>query len=87
MSGEAASLLHQLVGFHAREDKPDRRQFFERLGQDDGTLYADAECLVGVRRSGEPYKVGRWLKQAYAFDPDQPLKGKWRPSHPFGRAR
>src|SRR5205823_11600308 len=53
--------LADLLGFHAREDKPQWWEFFDRRDRFEEEWLDDGECLAGLERVGEPTPVKRSL--------------------------
>ena len=70
-----SGLLHDLMDFHSRADKPKWWRYFERLKTPEEELYEDLDCLVGLRRTdSEPTKEKKSLVYEYKYDPQQPFK-------------
>lgn len=70
------------LDFHTREEKPTWWRYYDRLGLSEPELHDDMECLAGLTRTDrEPYLNSprdRNKVYEYAFDTDQPFKGKDR---------
>jgi uncharacterized protein len=63
--------LADLLGFHAREAKPEWWEYFDRMDRFPDELIDDAECLAGLVRTGEPQPVMKSLVYAYRFPPQE----------------
>jgi uncharacterized protein len=70
----ARHLLAHLLGWHAREDKPDWWRYFDRLGSDLDELYFDTEAVSGLEYVGVVDTIKRSVVHRYHFDPDQECK-------------
>src|SRR5690606_24394468 len=72
-------LMAHLLGWHAREDKPEWWRYFERVKHSDLVdLYHDSDAISGLELEGdgEPSEDGRSTIWTYRFDPDQEHKLK-----------
>jgi uncharacterized protein len=67
MHAEWPGRLADLLGFYAREAKPEWWAFFDRMDKFPDELVDDAECLAGLELVGEPESVKRSLLYTYRF--------------------
>jgi uncharacterized protein len=63
--------LADLLGFHAREGKPEWWAFFDRMDKFADELLEDAECLAGLELVGKPEPVKRSLVYTFSFPPQE----------------
>ncbi|MBN8603138.1 MAG: TM0106 family RecB-like putative nuclease [Planctomycetes bacterium] len=66
-SGDCRGPLADLLEFHAREERPQWWEYFDRPSHLEEELLEDSECLAGLRLAGPPQTVKRSLLHTYRF--------------------
>ncbi len=70
-SGEVPRLLAELIGFYAREAKPEWWAVFDRMDRFEDELIDDPECLAGLRQIQPPERDRQSQIYTCAFPPQE----------------
>ena len=63
--------LADLLDFHAREERPQWWEFFDRQSRFEDELLDDTECIAGLTLAGPPAPVKRSLLHTFRFPPQE----------------